>query len=309
MNYPQVLKQIIIATGWSQEQLALRLGVTFSTINSWINDKSTPRANAQQNIDKLHLEIVGADVVDQTVLIKAKKAAYKLKISVKTLANNKDLLNKLTLHLTYHTNNIEGSTMTLSDVEGVIMDNKVLANRTAIEQTEARNHQATLHWLIDQLMLCGKDFRITEELVYDINLRLMHGIISNAGIYRNHGVRILGSRTAVTNWPKIPERMATLVKNLDEYSDDIVGTIAKTHSELEKIHPFSDGNGRTGRLIMLAQALMYGVVPPIVVKERKNAYYKYLELAQTKEQFEPLEMFVAESMLHSHSLLFGQKIS
>ena len=54
---------------------------------------------------------------------------------------------------------------------------------------------------------------------------------------------------------------------------------------------------------MLAQALSAGLVPPLVTKERKFAYYKYLELAQTKEDYKPLEYFIAESMKFSDDLL------
>jgi len=79
--------------------------------------------------------------------------------------------------------------------------------------------------------------------------------------------------------------------------------LAKTHAEFEAIHPFSDGNGRTGRLLMLAQALRAGLVPPLIVKERRYAYYKYLEAAQTKQNFKPLELFLAQSIQFCQQLI------
>ena len=303
MNYTDNLKIIMKASGWSQEQLATRLGVTFATLNSWINGKSQPRAKALKNIDNLYLNIVGNNIIDINHLKSVKLAASKLEIDSKQLASNKILLDKLTLFLTYHTNTIEGSTMTLSDVEDVIFDNKVLSNRTAVEQTEARNHQATLHWLIDQLARKGDSLIINEELILGVHLRLMNGIISDAGLYRNHTVRIMGSSVILANWAKVPTFVANLVKEMNLQGDDIVANIAKTHAIFEQIHPFSDGNGRTGRLLILAIALRAGLVPPIVVKERKFAYYKYLELAQTKKTYEPLELFIAESMQFSNTLL------
>jgi len=81
------------------------------------------------------------------------------------------------------------------------------------------------------------------------------------------------------------------------------GILARTHAKFEQIHPFSDGNGRTGRLIMLVQALSKNVAPPLIRKERKIAYYKALELAQTAENYGPLELFVAEAILFSNELL------
>ena len=77
-----------------------------------------------------------------------------------------------------------------------------------------------------------------------------------------------------------------------------------TGATFEKIHPFSDGNGRVGRLLILAQALHAGLIPPLVLKERKYAYYKYLEIAQTSYNSIPLQIFIAESMVTAGQLLF-----
>ena len=193
--------------------------------------------------------------------------------------------------------------MTLSDVGDVIFDHKVLSNRSAVEQAEARNHQAALYWLLDELVRKGKDFVIDESFIRGIHLRLMNGIISDAGEYRNHSVRIVGSRTTVANWLSIPKQLDELTAETQVVSTDIVAAIAATHARFESIHPFSDGNGRTGRLIMLAQALAHGIVPPVIVKERKHAYYKYLEFAQTKQYFAPLELHVAEAIQFTEELL------
>ena len=303
MNCSSQLKSILTASGWSQEQLARSLNVSFATLNSWVNDRSQPRAKALLNIEKLYLDIVGVDSVGDAALMIAKLAALKLSASPKSIASNKELLDKLTLYLTYHTNNIEGSTMTLSDVENVIFDHKVLSSRTAVEQAEARNHQAALHWLLQELIDKTNDFVLDDNLILGIHLRLMNGIISDAGQYRKHAVRIMGSRVSLANWAKVPELINALTDDLKAPSQDIIETLAITHARFEKIHPFSDGNGRTGRLILLAQALTVGLIPPLIVKERKFAYYKYLELAQTNEDYKALELFIAQSVQFTHVLL------
>lgn len=303
MNYADRLKQIMRSSGWSQEQLAAQLGVTFATLNSWVNERSVPRTKALHSIESLHVQMLGAEEVSQEKLAEAIRSAQGLKVRASDISGDADVLDKLTLYLTYHTNTIEGSTMTLSDVGEVIFDNKVLSNRTAVEQAEARNHQAALHWLIDQLSNRGSAFNITEQLVCDIHLRLMNGIMSDAGVYRKHSVRIMGSHTSVANWLKIPELMAALMVDMNDDAEDIVKRLAATHAAFEQIHPFSDGNGRTGRLLLFAQALRFGVMPPLVVKERKAAYYKYLELAQAKETMEPLGLFMAECMQFTNALL------
>lgn len=303
MKYHEQLKSIMLASGWSQEQLAQTLKVSFATLNSWINARSTPRAKATIAIEKLYLDTVGVESVNAEALQSIKKESLSLKITPERIADNKDLLDRLTLYLTYHTNTIEGSTMTLSDVEEVLFEHKVLSNRTAVEQAEARNHQAALHWLLDELVNRRDDFTISVDFILGIHLRLMNGIISGAGQFRTHSVRIMGSRVTLANWPKIPDLLEELVADIKNDNSDVIEKNANIHARFERIHPFSDGNGRTGRLIMLAQALSAGLVPPLITKERKFAYYKYLELAQTKEDYKPLEYFIAESMKFSDDLL------
>jgi Fic family protein len=192
--------------------------------------------------------------------------------------------------------------MTLADVNDVLFDNKVLTNRTAIEQLEAKNHQSALFWLLDKLA-SKEELKIDEDLVLNLHLRLMNGIVGDAGQYRKHSVRIMGANVPLANWQKIPNLIDGLVSEHYGGSGSIVSKIAHFHAKFEQIHPFSDGNGRTGRLLMLAQALQVNIAPPIVVKERKHAYYKYLELAQVKENYLPLELFVAESIEFARDLL------
>jgi len=307
MNYQEQLTAILKASDWSQEQLARALDVSFVTLNSWINGRSEPRAKAITRIQILYLDTVGVADVDLSSLKIKKNEALKLRLTAKQLLGDAKLLDKLTLHLTYHTNTIEGSTMTLSDVEDVIFEHKVLTNRTSIEQTEARNHQAALYWLIEQLAERGEDFSVNEELILGLHLRLMNGIIGDAGRYRSHAVRIMGAHVPLANYLKVPQLISQLTYSVQKTDSDIIMTMAKNHAIFEKIHPFSDGNGRTGRLIMLAQALKARYMPPLIAKERKHAYYKYLETAQLYEAYEPLELFVAKSMMYANELLSNSR--
>ncbi len=307
MNYKQQLDAIMKASGWSQEQLARELGVSFPALNAWLNGRATPRVKAQQQIESLYLSIVGAPEVGDQEVEKAKHAALAYHMTAKALLSNTSALDTLTLYMTYHTNTIEGSTMTMADVENVLFEHKVLANRTAIEQAEARNHQAALHWLLDELAEHGQKFKITEELILGLHLRLMNGIVGDAGQYRKHTVRIMGTHITLANWQKIPVLISRLCTRLNTPSNDLVANLAYTHAQFEKIHPFSDGNGRTGRLLLLAQALNAQQAPPLVLKERKQAYYKYLEKAQAVEDYASLELFLAEAMRFCGELLKKNK--
>ena len=300
----QKLKEILLKADWTQEELARNVGTSQKTVNLWINEKSNPNKKYKEKIEFLYLDIVGYIEVLPEILEKLKSEALSKKINVRNIITDKDILDTITLHLTYHTNTIEGSTMTLADVMEVLTDdNKILANKTAKEQIEAKNHRSALYFLLDELNDKAEKFVWTKELILQIHLRLMNSLIYDAGAFRNHGARIAGSRVVLANYIKIPNLMEQLVEKLNTPTDDLMLFLAETHSEFEKIHPFSDGNGRTGRLIIFISALQYGIMPPLILKEKRHAYYKYLETAQINEKFDLLAHFMSESVIATYDLI------
>jgi len=306
-KYSNKIKRILMATGWSQEHLAAELDVSFVTLNNWYNSKSEPRDNTKEKIDLIAADVLGVDAVDTTILVEVKRRAEANKCTVKKLVNNKELLERLTTSLTYHSNGTEGSTMTEEDVAEVLYENRLLANRTAMEQREAINHQTALYYLLDELAGSGKDFSVTPDIVKAAHLRMMNGVVSDAGYYRDHGVRIRGASVPLANYIKIPELMENWCNLANSEAKDKINLLTRTHAEFERIHPFSDGNGRTGRLMLFVLALKLGMAPPILRKEKRYAYYKYLEMAQMREVSEPLEMFIAKAVIETGEMIDREK--
>ncbi|MDR2430922.1 MAG: Fic family protein [Candidatus Margulisbacteria bacterium] len=302
-KYRAKLAKILAASGWSQENLADKLAVTFVTLNKWVNGKAEPRAGARERIEVLFAEILGTDDIASKDVLLTKQTALTRKFGVNKLLGNRAVLDRITVNLTYHSNGTEGSTMTEKDVEAVLFDNKVLRNRTTVEQREAVNHQAALNFLLDELKTQGKKFTFTADLLKTVHLRLMNGIISNAGEYRNHGARIRGAFIPLANYIKISKLIKVWCAMVNVETEDPIRLLAVSHAEFERIHPFSDGNGRTGRLLLFIKALHLGLAPPVINKERRSAYYKYLEICQTRELSEPLEKFIAEAIIRTSNLL------
>lgn len=299
----QQLKDILDQAGWTQEELARKLNVPQKTVSFWINEKTLPRKKAQDKINDLYLSIVGREEVDPDHLKEIKAKAIAKTMTAEEVRTNQELLDIITLYLTYHTNTIEGSTMTLADVEEVLNSEEIiLPNKTAKEQTEARNHRTALLYLLREFTSQGDSFKWTVDFIKQIHLRLMNSLINNAGEFRQHGVRIVGSITKLVDHDKIDAYMKELVEDLNKPHKDAIEHIANIHARFERIHPFSDGNGRAGRLIMTLQALQYNITPPLITKERKRAYYKYLEATDIDNNYSLLELFIAESILITDEL-------
>ena len=105
------------------------------------------------------------------------------------------------------------------------------------------------------------------------------------------------ARVVPANYLNISQLMDAFCSELNQPAEALVALLAQTHALLQQIHPFSDGNGRVRRLLMLAKALQLGLVSPITAQERKQVYYTYLERAQTQDERDLLEQLIAESIL------------
>jgi len=304
MTIKQKLELILKLSGLTQQELAGRLGVTFAALNRWINAKAVPRPKAQEKIDELYKEYSGEKQIPETV-IEAKKGIILKKQKdhanvVKEILNNPDIRDQFYLSLTYNSNRIEGSTLSANETAAIMFQNAALPNKALVEQLEVKNHQAALSYLFQYL---AEDKPLDEELILKLHSILMNAIKPDAGNYRYHGVRIIGTDVPTANYLKVPELMKELVKDIQKKTKDIFNQIADIHSRFEKIHPFSDGNGRIGRLLMYAMSLSQNLAPVVILQERKRLYTTYLNKAQTKDDPSLLEDFVCDATLEGYRIL------
>jgi Fic family protein len=303
-NIQQKLKIIQKRLNITQTKLAEKFGVSFVTLNSWLNSKSTPRKKMEVLIDDLFLEITGQKVISLDKLLIKKQALVEKSSNygsvINEILNNKDIFDEFVLKLTYHSNSIEGSTLTEGDTAAVLFDNVSLPNKTLIEQLEAKNHQTSLNYLFDYI---AKNGEINEDLILKLHSILMNGIRPDAGVYRNHAVRILGVNLPTANYIKVPDLMKSVVTDLENKKDDIISISANIHSRFEQIHPFSDGNGRIGRLLMTAMLLKDNFAPAIIHQQQKQLYYTYLYKSQTKGDQSQLEDFLCGTVMDGFNIL------
>lgn len=301
----ELLKKILFYTEKTQTELAKDFDVSFPTINSWILGKSTPRQSKLERIISLYTKITGDIHLTEEVLsekyIQLAQAQQQYGDVYEKIMTEQDIYNTFLTSLTYHTNGIEGSTFNEPEVRSVLFDDVTFADKNVREHQEVKNHQAALGYVMRWIR--EGNTILTEEFIQKIHSILMNGIIHNAGQYRNHSVRIQGSHTVTSNHLSIEKHMTEFLYEVNNKTDSSIIHIAKTHALFEKIHPFSDGNGRIGRLLILILAFNEKLMAPIIKKEEKRAYYAYLQEAQMKDNHIPLAAFLCDSVLYGYEVV------
>lgn len=307
MNTSEKLKLIQKISGLTQEQLAAKIGVSFAAFNAWFTGKSSPRKGALANIDELYLLYTGEKIIPTDFLL-AKKSALiqktkKYKNILETILSRPDILDQFILEMTYNSNKIEGSTLSEGETGAILFQNASIPNKPLVEVLEAKNHQTAIKFMFEHLK---NKKEIDEELILRLHTILLNGINPDAGFYRRHGVRIVGANIATANYLKVPELMAQLIFEIQKKNVDVVFESAKIHSDFERIHPFSDGNGRIGRLIMQGMLLKNNFPPAIIRQEKKVLYLQYLNKSQNTGDTTLLEDFICDAIFDSFSILEQQ---
>ncbi len=181
------------------------------------------------------------------------------------------LAEEFMIDFTYNSNAIEGNTLTLKEtalaLEGMTVDQKPLK-----DHLEAVGHRDAFLYVQE---IAGSDTPISEAVIKNIHALVLMNRPEDKGIYRRIPVRIMGAYTEPVQPYLIEAKMHELIAE-NESRGSHMGTverIARFHLEFEGIHPFIDGNGRTGRLILNLELIRAGY-PPINVKftDRKRYY-------------------------------------
>ncbi|MBE6732579.1 MAG: Fic family protein [Ruminococcaceae bacterium] len=196
------------------------------------------------------------------------------------------------VEFTYNSNAIEGNTLTLKEtalaLEGMTIDQKPLK-----DHLEAVGHRDAFLYVQD---IAQNNTVISETVIKNIHALVLMNRPDDKGVYRRIPVRILGAYTEPVQPYLIESKMTELLKiNEDRVNTlHIVERIALFHLEFEGIHPFIDGNGRTGRLLINLDLIRNGF-PPINVKftDRKRYYDAFDAFYKDKDHM-PMTELIAE---------------
>lgn len=209
-----------------------------------------------------------------------KELDIKRPIPKETLKSLKESIN---LEWTYNSNGIEGNTLTLRETQ-VVLEGITVGGKSIKEHLEAINHEKAILYLDDLV----KD----NEPISEWNIKNIHQLIlkdidnENAGRYRKENVTIKGAVHIPPDYLKVPELMEKLILTYNTWNEyHPIIQAALLHGELVKIHPFTDGNGRTSRLLMNLVLMNSGYNPVIIKKEDRLKYYEALDKAHMTNDY------------------------
>ena len=189
--------------------------------------------------------------------------------------------------LTYHSNAIEGNTLSLYETKMVIEEGVTISGQPLRYYLEARNHAEAL----DQVRaLAEKQAPIMTETVLLLHRLMMDDVLPDAGEWRAGYVHIRGAEHTPPHPRLVPQLMAEWAAWLagDGLAHPTVVRAALAHVVFEAIHPFSDGNGRVGRLLLNLMLMREGYPPALLPQEWRTGYMHGLHLAQTSGNHMPI---------------------
>lgn len=210
----------------------------------------------------------------------------------------------------YNSNAIENSTLTLKETEKILLDMEVSRDVSLREVFEAKNLARVIGYIRNK----SKESEVNKEVILLLHQMLIGGIDEKiAGRFRRPGEYVrVGTHVAPA-----PEQVGRLVDEIvTEYNSDLsayfLDKIAKFHLDFENIHPFNDGNGRIGRILICYQLLRLGF-PMIIIRDReKQDYYSafgdYRDKKNAKTMEKVLSLGLMESLHKRTTYLKGEKI-
>ena len=199
------------------------------------------------------------------------------------------LTEEFIIEYTYNSNAIEGNTLTLRETDlvlrGLTIDRKPLK-----DHMEAVGHKEAFDFVRD---LVKKQIPLSESIIKQIHYLVLADKREDRGVYRRVPVKIMGAKHEPVQPYLIQPKLEQLLADYRNDTDHIIPRLARFHIEFEGIHPFIDGNGRTGRLLVNLELMKAGY-PPIDIKfADRISYYNAFDEYHVKHNLGAMEKLFA----------------
>lgn len=197
-----------------------------------------------------------------------------------------EYLQDVLVRLAHHSSAIEGNTISLADTVSIILHNTVPGKTDLRELYEIANHKGAFEYVIQQV---ANNVPLTVGIIKDIHEQLMDRLLADRGQFKKNENAILGADFETASPYKTPLLMDQWVGNLNyqlsqsHSEEETLAVLGDFHIQFERIHPFSDGNGRIGRMLLNYSLLEKGLPPLIIKGENKAEYLNILSNQDVKK--------------------------
>ena len=189
------------------------------------------------------------------------------------------IYHKIQIDLTYNSNHMEGSRLTHDQTRYIYETNTIGAADQSVNVDDIM--ETVNHFRCVDLVISNAKAALTERMIKELHAVLKTGTSDNrkdwfaVGDYKKRPNEVGGQETALPE--EVAEEMRDLLREYDGKKTKTLADLIDFHVRFERIHPFQDGNGRVGRLILFKECLKYGIVPFIVEEDLKLLYYRGLK--------------------------------
>jgi len=198
---------------------------------------------------------------------------------------------EFTVRYTYNSNAIEGNTLTLDETALVLLEGVSIGGKPIRHVLDVLGHRDAFNYLLNGL---ENGAALTEEFVREMHSHVLMNDPIERGNYRTRRVRISNSTARLPDPGEVPSLMASLLEDIANSRLHPVEKAAVYHLDFEMIHPFIDGNGRTGRLVMNMLLMQHGYLPIDIKFTNVEKYYRAFKSFQTTNSHDEMVALVAE---------------
>lgn len=210
-------------------------------------------------------------------------------MNYKELLEFNDYAMDLTIRTAHHSTAIENNPLSLAETISILTTEYIPREMPQRAFFEVKNYQNMLFFLLKNL---NKGQSVDSFFIRELHGILMNFLLPNEGDFKTTDHTILGASFETTSHFQVPMAIKEWCDNLNykmktlQDKEEKLKAILEQHILFERIHPFSDGNGRVGRMLIFYSVLEQNLIPFVITKEQKEAYIKALDTRNTESLYQ-----------------------